>query len=470
MRTASILPLLLLPALAAAQTPILDVTPGRLSFITPAGSSHVAQRLVIKNAGEGPLRWRAVPSAPWLRVAPPSGQGPGEVEVSIDSTRLSVGSHAGRVTISSVDMPAVVPVVVSVNVQVVAGQSRSQSTITISRPSAPTAAPVRAAGVAPPSEPRLDLSVPAGSTAPVEAVVVIESPSDGPVEWFAKSDRRWLTAEPSTGMTPARVTVRVVPQSGLPGVQQALLLFVDDAGDAMLGVPVTLTIEEPPNAAPAPVIVPAAPPSPSTRPTKPGVAGVVEVTSERERLSIATDTLSPATRNLPYSQAIPIKGGTPPYFVGVVDGRMPVGLTLANGAITGLTRLPGVYPLVISVTDSSTPPQTVTKALVLRVIIVYRDTALSVSASALTLYGTAGRKGTATRVAVSSGPQSLVWSAAGDQTWLQVLPSEGVAPGAFQVDIDATTLTPGVYSGTITVTMEGAPNSPMRIPVQITIQ
>jgi hypothetical protein len=53
---------------------------------------------------------------------------------------------------------------------------------------------------------------------------------------------------------------------------------------------------------------------------------------------------------------------------------------------------------------------------------------------------------------------------------IPVLPAGGTSPGIIQVEVSAEALAPGTYVATVTVTMEGAPNSPARIPIQATVQ
>jgi hypothetical protein len=325
---------------------------------------------------------------------------------------------------------------------------------------------VLSASLAAAQTPALILSAAAGSTAVVERRVTLDSPPSGPVEWFARADQGWVAVAPRTGMTPRRVVVRVNPAGLLPGPHRATLRFVDDAGVVMLVVPITLSIAER-AAAPQPT---APPEAPSAKPGASPAAGPAAGPVGPLPLAIALDSLPVAIRNLPYSQALTVRGGTPPYAVAVVQGRLPLGLTVRDGALTGLTRIPGVFPLTVSATDSATPPQSATKNLTLRVIVAYAGTALSASVSSLALEVTAGQRTADGRVAVGSGAQPLAWSVGADQPWLRLLPDRGMAPGVFVVDVDAARLDPGSYTATITLTMEGAPNSPLRIPVGVTVR
>ena len=254
-----------------APDPPLTVTPARLTFITRAGSSTSSpQRVKVASAGRADVSWRAVPSAPWLRVSPAAGTSPGELTIAVDADGLREGTHRGQVTISANELPG------------------PHSVVEVS----------------------VEIALPA-SPAPAQAVAA------------------------------------------------------------------------PPSGAPPPASVPADVPAPSSPsavpPPSKGTGG---------RLSMAAQ-MPAATRNLPYSQAIPITGGKPPFAIRLTQGRLPPGFRLADGAITGVTRQAGNYAFVIAATDSATPPATVAQMMSLRVILLYPDTALAVNPAAISLVSNA---------------------------------------------------------------------------------
>jgi hypothetical protein len=153
----------------------------------------------------------------------------------------------------------------------------------------------------------------------------------------------------------------------------------------------------------------------------------------------------------------------------IVEGRLPAGMVLAQGAITGTARVQGVYPFVVSVTDAASPPARLTQTMSVRVIILQPDTALVVSPASISLrLANRSRDGRAA-LAIGSGRQRLEWTAAADVEWLRLTPGAGLSPSEVAVTVVAGRLPPGTHVGTITVTMEGAPNSPASIPVQVTV-
>ena len=165
-----------------------------------------------------------------------------------------------------------------------------------------------------------------------------------------------------------------------------------------------------------------------------------------------------------------MKGGTPPYSMRVLEGRLPPGVGLVDGAISGNARMAGNYKFTIGVTDSSTPPQSVAQPMTLRVIGVSANTVLTVSPPSARIMVVGAQKPQGVRVNIGSGAQPLDWKSAVDVPWLKLVPSEGVSPTAAQIEVSAEGLATGTYVATVTITMEGAPNSPARIPVQVTVR
>ena len=354
MKGAWLISMLLWPAVAAAQVPVLHVSPPRLAFTVSGGMPAPAQQARVRNLGSGTLRWSARASDAWIRVSPASGSEAAVLSVGVDATRLAPGRHEGRVTVDAPDADDA-PFSIAVIVDVTAS------------------------------------TAPARATPPAPAQVA-QPPAESPAGTF-----------------PAR-----------------------SAGGR-------------------------APSASQTAAEAPG------------RLRIGRTIMPPATRNLPYAQAIPIAGGTPPYTLRLAEGRLPAGLVLANGTISGTARVQGYYPFVVTLTDAASPPASLTQSMGLRVIILQPDTALVVSPPSISLrLSTRSRDGRAA-LAIGSGRQRLEWTAAADAAWLRLTPAAGLSPSELGVTVAAGQLAPGTHVGTITVTMEGAPNSPARVPVQVTV-
>ena len=435
---------MLLPGIAEAQIPVLNVSTARLSFITSGTSQFpTSQQVRIRNIGSGSLGWRATTTTPWLRVSPEEGTAPGTLTVTIETAQLGVGDYTGRVTVSATTDADDSPATIDVTLKLVAASKAPPEPAAAPTLPAPPVQPESAPPLPTAGElPQIKLSAPVGSRTVVTGSVEIGAPlGSRSIAWTARSDQRWVTVDPARGTTPSTATVKASP-AGLPaGENRATVQFVDSSGAPLLVVPVILTVGADSAAGPT-------------------TAG----------LTVSTAGLPAATRNLPYSQAVPVKGGTPPYLVQLMQGRLPPGLALTYGAISGVCRIPGTFQFVLSVMDSSSPPQRIAVPMVLRVLTIYQDTALMVVPPAINILIAGNQPQQPMRLNVSSGAQPLAWHASSDAAWLRVMPADGLSPSIVQLDVITQGLAAGSYVATVTVAMEGVANSPARIPVQLLVR
>jgi hypothetical protein len=69
----------------------------------------------------------------------------------------------------------------------------------------------------------------------------------------------------------------------------------------------------------------------------------------------------------------------------------------------------------------------------------------------------------------TGGGSALNWTASSSASWLTISPSSGTTPSTITVSANTSGLASGRYSGTITITAAGAPNSPQTVPVSLTV-
>ena len=69
----------------------------------------------------------------------------------------------------------------------------------------------------------------------------------------------------------------------------------------------------------------------------------------------------------------------------------------------------------------------------------------------------------------NDGGGTLSWSVSGDAPWLSLTPTSGTNDGDVQVEVHIAGLATGTYTATITITAPGATNSPLQIPVTLTV-
>lgn len=88
--------------------PALAVDPVSLNFTVPQGGAPPAPlSLFIRNAGSGPLLWRAQATTSsggdWLRLSDNAGSTPASLQVTINPTGLAAGTYQGTITITSAE-------------------------------------------------------------------------------------------------------------------------------------------------------------------------------------------------------------------------------------------------------------------------------------------------------------------------------------------------------------------------------
>lgn len=72
-------------------------------------------------------------------------------------------------------------------------------------------------------------------------------------------------------------------------------------------------------------------------------------------------------------------------------------------------------------------------------------------------------------IANTGGGSALSWTASSNVTWLTLSSTSGTTPSTVTASVNTTSLASGTYSGIITVTAPGAPNSPQTVPVSLNV-
>ena len=412
--------MLLLAGGASAQVvpATLQVSPLRLTFIGAEQNNPLpGQRIQIRNGGGGQLVWRAKVTDRWITVTPPTGMDDAVALIGIEPAGLPAGTYSGAVSIEA-GAAAGSPRIIDI-------------TLTI--------APKRAVAPAPPTlkvtPDKVAFSASVGHREKMTFRVRVQAERDQAMRWTAQSDKPWLTVSPVQGMSPNELTLTVSPDILPAGDHTATVTVRGGSSDATpIQIPVTLSVR-----------------------------------SDGGPLTFSSGTMSTATLNIPYSRPVPLKGGRPPYALQVVGGTLPPELTLANGSLTGTPRQPGVFTFTVGASDSSNPPVSLTQQMTLAIVILDQNTAIAVRPTAIDLQVVAG-KATESGIAIVSGGPPLTWQASADVPWLRLTPPDGVAPAGTKVTVETKGLASGSYAAVITIVMDGAPNSPARIPVRVTVR
>ena len=86
------------------------------------------------------------------------------------------------------------------------------------------------------------------------------------------------------------------------------------------------------------------------------------------KFSVTTTSLPNASQNEYYQEVLGKTGGTWPYTWAITAGALPAGLTLSSdGIIGGVPTVSGTFNFTVEVTDSSSPAQTATAKLTLKI-------------------------------------------------------------------------------------------------------
>jgi uncharacterized protein (TIGR03437 family) len=423
--------------LVVGAAPTLSVSPGSLTYTYTllSGTNPSSQTVSVTASGGAAIPFTAAASTTsggnWLSVSPTSGTTPGSLTVSVNTAGLAAGNYSGKITVTSANAsnsPQTVGVTFTVN---------AAPALISSSPSLTFA--YQTGGSTPPPE---NISI-TSSGAALSLTAAVATSSGG----------NWLAVSPTSGTTPATLSVSVVPAVistlAAGNYSGTVTITSAQAGNSPLIVNVTLTVSALPSLTAAPSALSF---TYSMGGTVPGSQNVIVGTSGSSPISGVTATTT-----------------TPWLSVNENVSTTPVTLTvsLVSSALAGLSAGPHSGTITISGTgaNSLTYPVTLT---------VSAQPVLSVAPSALTFNGqSAGSSPAPQSLSVTSTNGSVSFTAAAATSsggsWLSVTPTSGATNTTVQVSVNTTGMASGTYTGTITITASGATGSPAVIPITLTL-
>lgn len=166
-------------------------------------------------------------------------------------------------------------------------------------------------------------------------------------------------------------------------------------------------------------------------------------------LVISTASLAAGTVGTAYSATLAATGGTLPY-TWTATG-LPPGLTVSNGVISGTPTSPGTYPVILKVTDNTSPALSATS---LAINLVINSTPIKVTCGAPNPTYTPGTQFSTTCTA-SGGVTPYAWSFTGLPSWLRNSATTGAS-----ITLSGTVpaAPPNSYSVTVTLSDGTTPN------------
>jgi uncharacterized protein (TIGR03437 family) len=409
-------------SLKVSAAPLLTVQPTSLSFTYQHGGALPPAQTVSAGSSSTALTFTAAANSPWL-TATGAGTTPASVSVAVNPANLTPGTYTGSFALTSPgagNSPLIVPV-----------------TLLITPATAISAAPASLSftytqhGSLPPSQ---TLSI--AATPPLNF-----SPS-------VSSGASWLTVS-GQGPTPSKLVVSVSPAALAPGNYSAsITIAAPGAANTPLTVAVALLVSAAPSITPSPAKFSFAWQSGTALPP----AQTLVVTSSAASLPVTASAAS-AT------------GGA---WLSVTGGSStPAVITLAANP-SGLQ--PGTYQgsITLSATAAGNSPLVLPVTLVVGAAPVLQTSIDHLSFS----YQVGQSLPAASTVLVSSTGAPISFQASGTTdsggAWLRV--SGGSTTQApVTVGVDITGLAPGTYTGTAALTAATASNSPLSIPVTLTV-
>ena len=204
--------------------PVMQISPGVLSFSAADGSSNVApQQITVSNSGGQTMHWQASTDVPWLSVSPQSmtvaPAGKVTALVSITNHQLLPGTYTGTLTFTAQDLVG--------NGTVFHSPQQVVVTITIAPPCTLVVGP-----------PMLNFASLYQQPAPLQQTInVAESLGcTTPFNWDAKSNVGWLGLNHAHGTIPDSVNVGINVAGLAPATYSGLITFNSSAGTQVVVV------------------------------------------------------------------------------------------------------------------------------------------------------------------------------------------------------------------------------------------
>jgi uncharacterized protein (TIGR03437 family) len=386
---------------------LIRANPGAFAFnYQAAGTAPATQNVVVSTSVLGTsLPFTVASNATWIVVTQPTSTStPGSFSFSIDTNKLSGGLNTSSITITSANA-ANNPLTIPVTVLATGLASAFLNPLALSLTGALGGAAVSGSA-----------NVNPGASASFTAV--------------ASSTGNWLSVSPSSGNGPTTLTISASP-TGLNAGTYSGTITVTGGGNSQ-NLTVTFNVSSTTGGAIL-AVYPATlafgyrqgDSTPATQQVQVNSGGIPisgSITSNQNWL-----TVSPASGSTPFASNVSVN---------------PSGL--ASGTYSGI--------LTVTSSGAVNSPQYVNVTL----DVTGAAPSLIVSATSLSFsYRTDGSAPPPQSVSVTSSGGAFSFSVTRSQPWISVTPGSGTTPQSLSVSVNPAGLSPGSYSGTITITSGG---------------
>lgn len=434
--------------------PHLLLSSSNLDFGSGDQATNSFRAITLSNSGGGQITWQSATTQSWLMLSPTGGTfAAGETQtvmVAVDRANLKPGAYSAKVILTASTGQYTVPVTMKTQLLV------------------PGNAPVLQL-----TPPLLAFTGGDGAASPPAQVVTVSNPGTQPLQWSATTSggNGWLTVSPTAGSLSAGssqpVIISVNTSTLLPGFYDGWVNFT--------GGGTTATTDSPQGVFFSLTIVPQC--SLQVSPGNLSFASVYQQHGPGAKLVNLTTTQE-CTSPLQWSASATTSNGSSWLSIGTTSGTTPARAAIA---VSTANLTPGMYIGTI-IFNSKAGTQTLFVSLILAQA---TTPLLSASPTTLSLSSMVGQTSPSTQTLTVSntGGGILSWQASATTSiggaWLTIAPGSGTLAGnqSAPMSVSATWqtgLTPGTYSGTITISGTDnsghtASGSPQTIPVSFTV-
>jgi uncharacterized protein (TIGR03437 family) len=426
--------------LTVSNSPLLDLNILNLSYTFQVGGALPPDQFLTPTSTTPNLSYTLTASTNntgnWL-IANASGATPAPIDVAVNPVGLPPGTYMGTLTFNAVN-GGNNPQVVNVTLNVVNNPTLQ---------TAPTAATglvfnYETGGATPASQ---TVQVSSSGAALGFSLSVAQNSTSNNVSWLS-------VGTPSSNATPASFTVGVNTTGMAPGQYTGTVTLTTPGGATQLTLPITLNI----SAAGTPLLF--------TSPQALTFNLLTGGTAPNQLVSVNTTGESIIYTATP-GPTVPA-GGT---WLTVGPPSGAASATNISNFFVGLnasTLAPGTYRGSVLVQPGNGTP-----AVTIPVTLAVSNGNLAASAPSLTFTQASSGQAPAPQTLniTSTGAVLPIVVTTSGGNWFSVSPPNGNTPAALAVTVNAANLQPGSYTGQINITSPGAGNSPLAVPVNLTV-
>lgn len=417
--------------LTVSAAPLLTIGSYPSRFTYQIGRAAPPPQSIFLGSTAGALQYTASATTSsggqWLAVAPSSSQTPQALSIAVSPGSLAPGTYSGTVTI------------------VAPGAGNSPVSI-------PVTLVVSTGGELTSSLQAIHFNYqPGGQSQVVTQTVRIDS-NGAPLAVTAAASTttcggNWLHVYTPSFTTPASATVAIEPVGFTAPVDcTGVVTFTSAGASTGLQIPVTLRVAAAPLFNFTPMWLNFTAPFDGEITAEQEISlGMTDTSAAQFTATASTITGGPWLRVTPETGATPAALRVSANPSNLSPGSYTGSILLSSAALNGSRAIPVTLRVTATFAAAATPA-----ALTFTQVV-------------------GGAPPPAQTIGIATGGVSTPFTVTTSQGWLSANPNTGATPNTISVSINGSGLAPGTYSGAVVFVMPAAANSPLSVPVSLTI-